>query len=413
MFYVENQLDPQRKNTWIAGNLALVKIIADASKTSSVASLQENIKLLMNANLKIGNHEAVFNLLNSPQNSVILPRKSFENKLVGYLKSDETPDFSLPINKGEWLNYHTQLSFNFYLIALILILLEICILSMLVFYAWIVWRFTLPLRHFKKSAEKLGIDMNVELLDASGPLIVKETALVMNRMQKRIQDLINTRTKMLAAISHDLRTPITRLKLQAQFIDNVEQSQKINANLDEMEMMIASILNFSKHDSTLEKNVTFDISSLLQSICYDFQDLGRDVTYEAEVQREVIYGRLISLKRTFTNLIENGIKYGNKVVVKLISDKQKIIITIEDYGSGLPEEDLKKVFEAYYRSSQSIESNISGTGLGLTIAHEVILAHEGEILLENREEKSGLRVTIKLPRRHQPISLPNMTSKLS
>ena len=219
----------------------------------------------------------------------------------------------------------------------------------------------------------------------------------MNNMQRRIQDLMNSRTLLLAAISHDLRTPITRLKLRAQFIQDAEHSEKIIQDLDEMEAMIIEILSFAKNDVALEKITKFDINALLLSVCYSFIDRGYSITMNWNQSNISFFGRSIALKRTFINLIENAIKYAGQAQVTLLQNNDQIIIVVEDNGPGIPEEDLQKVIQPYYRSIHAANSNKTGVGLGLTIVDEVVKSHNGMLILANRKPMAGLQATIILP----------------
>jgi signal transduction histidine kinase len=216
-------------------------------------------------------------------------------------------------------------------------------------------------------------------------------------MQQRITDLIRERTQMIAAISHDLRTPITRLKLRAQFIDDPTLYNKIIGDLDEMESMVAETLNFASDEHQKEKKVWLDVNALLQSLCSDMQDMGFTVIYHDPVSRLPLFARSICLKRAFTNLIHNGVKYGDRVVVSAHKDDTGLTIIIEDEGPGLSDEQIKQVFKPFYRLESSRSRQTGGIGLGLAVVEDIIRAHHGTVTLTRRTQAKGLCVTVHFP----------------
>lgn len=286
------------------------------------------------------------------------------------------------------------LKHSFFNLPLLIVLFEILMNGLIIFYFWSKNRFIAPLENFKLSAERVARDLNADLCVESSSALVQETADAMHKMQRRIQDLINSRTQLLAAISHDLRTPITRLKLRAQFLTDAEHAKKIMEDLDEIDLMISEILSFARHDMAAEKSIKFDLKALLLSVCYSFIDRGYPIEMKLCYANMPFFGRSIALKRTFINIIENAIKYAGHAQVALSQADESIIIIIEDTGPGVPEAELEKVFQPYYRAATSQRS--PGTGLGLTIAYDVIHSHNGTVSLKNRTE-GGLHVKIILP----------------
>ncbi len=301
-------------------------------------------------------------------------------------------------------HYDIQAGESFYSFLSYLILLELSLLGLYLFYVFSLQRFKEPLQNFKASAEKLGIDVNTPPTPIFGPKIVRDAANAINKMQLRIRELITTRTQLLAAISHDLRNPITRLKLRTQFIEDKVMAEKIQNDLTDMEMMINSVLNFASEDSLQEQKISLDIVSLLSSICEDFIDEGQAVTMNIPSERHIILGKRLALKRTFTNLIQNALKYGKNADVTLSVTQTHIIIMIEDNGPGIPENEISQVFQPFYRTSTA-RKNHAGFGLGLSIAQEVIHGHQGFISLENRA-KGGLRTKIKFLSFNKLIPIP-------
>ncbi len=303
---------------------------------------------------------------------------------------------SYQLPSGNWLNLTAHIKTNALEMQLFLIILELVVAVALLFSAWSVARFTGPLKHFKLAAERLGVDLHSESISVYGPSIVRETANAMNQMQKRIQNLLSNRTQMLAAISHDLRTPITRLKLRAQFISAPEEYEKTINDLDEMEKMISQILSFAKAEFENEEKVKLDLQSLLVSICDEMQDMGHDAQYIGTLSRVTFYGRTLALKRAFTNVVNNAIKYGQHVQVNLQYDNDLITILVRDDGPGIPENELEQVFDPFYRTDRARSSNTGGVGLGLAVTLDIIRAHSGKIILSNNPE-GGLttRITFK------------------
>ncbi len=261
---------------------------------------------------------------------------------------------------------------------------------------WAVWRATQPLGLFTEAAQRLGRDVNTPDLPEDGPVEVRRAAHAFNVMQARLRAFVNDRTQMLAAISHDLRTPITRLKLRAEFIDDEETQRKTLADLEEMESMIAATLAFARDDSAAEKRTSVDLAAMLQSLCDDALDAGSDAAYQGP-DHCAFLGGPIGLKRLFSNVIENALKYGKRAGVTLIVSASDVVIRVEDEGPGIPEDEREKVFRPFHRVERSRSRDTGGVGLGLSVARSVARAHGGEVTLTNRPE-GGLRVEVHLPR---------------
>jgi len=322
-----------------------------------------------------------------------------ELKIIQWFKAHpRSRRIALKLNKKKWLNIIIMapkerfwwLMVGFGLLAIILIIL-IALLC-----AWAVKRSTVSLTDLAKAAKHLGVDINAPALTKTKNKELNEIITAFNQVQIRIRKLVVDRTQMLAAISHDLRTPITRLKLRAESLEDAKQYEKIIADLEEMEDMITSVLIFSREDACHEALEHFDLNALLESLCNDLIDTGFDILYRSEIDRLPFFGCIGALKRTFTNLINNAVKYGKRAEVYLKRKNNTITIEIDDNGPGIPEEDIAKVFEPFYRVDQSRSRKTGGTGLGLTIARDIVHAHGGDISLMNRVE-GGLRVIVSLP----------------
>ena len=260
---------------------------------------------------------------------------------------------------------------------------------------WVAQRVTAPLRRFSGAAARLGTDVNAPPLSEAGPREIRDAAQAFNLMQNRIRRYLDDRTLMLAAISHDLRTALTRLKLRTEFIDDSEQRKKALADLDEMQSMLDSTLSLARDDTEAEPQTKVDLASLLQSLCDDIADTGQCVVYEGP-PRLVYDCRPVALRRALANLIDNAAAYGHEATVTLIDSSDEIRITVGDRGPGIPEAMREQVFTPFFRLEQSRNRETGGTGLGLTVARTIMRSHGGDITLGDRPG-GGLLVDVTLP----------------
>jgi signal transduction histidine kinase len=238
--------------------------------------------------------------------------------------------------------------------------------------------------------------VNAPPLPESGLLEVRRAALAFNQMQERIRRFVEDRTQMIAAIAHDLGTPITRLRLRAEYVEDEEQHQKMLADLSEMEEMMTATLAFARDDGATEPREIFDLNSLLQSICDDLSDAGHTVGFQPEGRLPYAF-RLVALRRAFTNLLDNAVTYGESARLSVEENPEAIVVRIDDDGPGIPAELREEVFKPFQRLEASRSRETGGTGLGLTVARTIIRGHGGDIELKNRTE-GGLRVEVTLPR---------------
>ncbi len=247
-----------------------------------------------------------------------------------------------------------------------------------------------PLAVLAAAAQRLGRDVGAPPVPEEGPREVRAAARAFNEMQTSLRRFVEDRTQMIAAISHDLRTPITRLKLRAEFVDDDEQRAKMLADLDEMEAMIASTLAFARDDATREPRAPVDIAAMLNGLASDF-----GATYSGP-DRLVIQAGPMALKRAFANLLENAQAYAGDARVSLAEAHDGVEIVIDDDGPGIPEAERERVFAPFYRIEHSRNRETGGAGLGLAVARSALRAHGGDIALTNRPE-GGLRITITVP----------------
>ena len=251
---------------------------------------------------------------------------------------------------------------------------------------------TKPIVNLAKAAEKFGRGENIDEYRPSGALEIRQAGLEFDKMRKRIMRHLNQRSEMLSGISHDLRTPLTRLKLQLSFMKDKELSKKMSLDIDEMEKMLNEYLQFTS-SSYLEKDETFDISELIENTInnYDNNNISMKL-----IPRVYMNGRKNLIQRSLNNIIDNSIKYANKINIALSKENNNTIITIDDDGLGIPENEYQNVFKPFYKLAKSRGDSRSSVGLGLSITSDIIKSHGGNIVLE-KSSLNGLRVKVYLP----------------
>ena len=251
---------------------------------------------------------------------------------------------------------------------------------------------TRPITNLAKAAEKFGRGEEVDDYRPSGSLEIRQAGYEFDKMRKRILRHLNQRSEMLSGISHDLRTPLTRMKLQLSFIKDKEISSKLSDDISEMEKMLNEYLQFTS-SSQSEKNEIFDLSKLLNETVerYENNSITKDLT-----QNILINGRKNLLKRSFNNIIDNGLRYGKKINIKLNKNGKNIFILIEDNGPGIPKEEYENVFKPFYKIDKGRGETKSSVGLGLSIASDIIRSHGGYVKLD-KSSMNGLGVKIFLP----------------
>jgi len=251
---------------------------------------------------------------------------------------------------------------------------------------------TRPIINLAKAAERFGRGENIDEYRPSGALEIRRAGLEFDKMRKRIVRHLNQRSEMLSGISHDLRTPLTRLKLQLSFIKNEELSKKMSLDINEMEKMLNEYLQFTS-SSYLEKNETFDISELIENTIYKYNNTN--ISKEL-IPRVYMNGRKNLIQRSLNNIIDNSIKYAKKINLGLSKKSNNIIITIDDDGLGIPRNEYQNVFKPFYKLDKSRGDSKSSVGLGLSITSDIIKSHGGNIVLE-KSPLNGLRVKVFLP----------------
>lgn len=254
---------------------------------------------------------------------------------------------------------------------------------------------TRPLALLAQAAERLGRDIHEPPLVEAGPVEVQQAAWAFNRMQERLLTILRDRTRMLAAISHDLKTPITRLRLRAELLDDQTLKDKLIKDLAEMETMVSATLEFMHNLDDLGPTQSIDMVAMLESMQADAAEIGQPITVSGNA--EPFSGHALPLRRCLANLLDNAVKYGHKAEVLIQDSDDALTIRVRDQGPGIPEDKLIKVFEPFYRLEESRNRDTGGHGLGLSIALSCAQSHGGTLVLSNRPE-GGLEAELILPR---------------
>lgn len=302
----------------------------------------------------------------------------------------------IQLSDGSWLSFSApSRSWGLNETPRVLIIILLVLISTALVALVATRRLATPLQRFTEGARRFGTDFRAPPIDPLGPQEIRQAILAFNAMQAQLQHFIRDRTQMLAAISHDLRAPLTRMRLRGEFIDDVEQQQRLFRDVDEMQAMINSALEFFRDDARLEPATQFDLAELLQTLEDDYRDQGIEIAFSGP-QRLVYFGRPLGLKRVITNLLDNAIKYATEPEMKLVADAGEVRIKVLDRGPGIPDASLEHVFAPFFRMEGSRNKSTGGVGLGLSAARAIVLEHGGELTLRNRW-KGGLQALVVLP----------------
>jgi signal transduction histidine kinase len=276
-------------------------------------------------------------------------------------------------------------------------------LSITIVTAFAARQFSRPIEQLAAAVRQFGLNPKAPPIPEAGPRELQQVTKTFNAMQAQIQKFVAYRTMMLAAISHDLRTPLTRMRLRGEFIEDQEQQARLFRDVDEMRNMVDEALAFFRDDATAEETTSFDLPRVLLTIANDYADQHIGIAY-AGPAHVLYWGRPFTLKRAFTNLIDNAAKYGKNPEIELSCEETALVVAIRDRGPGIPPDALDNVFRPYYRVDKSRNRTTGGVGLGLTVAQAIVQGHGGEIILKNRLE-GGLEARILLPVLRTPVSI--------
>lgn len=260
---------------------------------------------------------------------------------------------------------------------------------------WTTRRIIKPLESFAEASQHFGMNVDAPPMSECGPSEIKRAVQSFNQMQQRIRLFVQERMQMIAAISHDLKTPLTRLRLRTEFIEDESQRNKALEDLQDMQVILDSTLSFAKEHTNNEAHTHVDLAALIQSLCDDLSDAGHDIKYQGP-NRLTYHCAPVSIRRALCNVINNAIQYGQQAEVELHANATQFTILVNDRGPGIPEDKKVQVFSPFFRLEKSRNRETGGTGLGLAVTRTVIRQHGGDIVLADRTG-GGLQVIIKLP----------------
>ncbi|MCK3863832.1 ATP-binding protein [Pseudomonas sp. B329] len=305
---------------------------------------------------------------------------------------------AVPLADGSWLNaVYSKSTHHFSLTSQSLLTLTITAFALSLIAIVVARGITRPMRHLAAAAELLGRGETVPPLAESGPDDIRQTAEAFNRMQARIQRFIEDRIRILAAIGHDLRTPITSLRLRAEFVTDPDIQEKLLVTIEEIRSLTETAITYAREEAPVEPTRAVDVCALVESLCDDLAELGLVVSYSGG-PKTIYRCRPDALRRALRNLIENAVRYGERARVSISYATSSLDIIVEDDGPGIPEIAHEQVFSPFFRLESSRSLATGGVGLGLSIARAIARHHGGDISLNNLQ--SGMRAVLTLPINH-------------
>lgn len=311
------------------------------------------------------------------------------------------------LRDGHWARFDAELPATADTLPWRLVLTLAVLLLATLGLSWLAVRWVVqPLRVLAQAAQSLGEDLARPPLPEDGPTEVRQAAQAFNSMQRRLASIIDERTRMLTALSHDLKTPLTRMRLRTELLDDTEARPRFEADLHEMETMVTQTLDFMRGVGGHEARTALDVNALLVALQADQQAMGRKVVIEGQALLPFA-GMPSLLRRALGNLVDNAVLYGAGATIRVEDTPEHLTLHVLDTGPGLPEADLERVFEPFFRLEASRNRATGGTGLGLSIVRSVARMHGGDVTLHNRAA-GGLDAELKLPRRPASASGPSL-----
>lgn len=354
-------------------------------------------------------------LINDDQVASGMPRGQIQTMLAGRLGSPReirSPNgmagvpqrdspirvFDVRLRDGQWARITVTVNAETPALPSSLIThLSVMLVAVLAVVLIVVRQISQPLQQLADAADALGRDLDAPPLPEQGSAEMRSAAQSFNRMQARIRRLIDERARALAAVSHDLRTPLTRLRLRAELVDDAAVREPLCADLEAMAAMLDSTLDYLRNLHESEAICRIDINALLRSMAEDFEVLGKTIGITGEALSPYP-GRVLALRRAVQNLVDNATKYAVHVGIRVEDTARELRITVEDDGPGIPDAELARITEPYYRPDAARSTDAGGVGLGLSIVRDVALMHGGELLLARTTTGRGLAATLVLPR---------------
>lgn len=321
-----------------------------------------------------------------------------QKKIEKHLRKINGFQIQIQLLDGKWLSLTRAQPNNLLrlpyalLTSLITVLLAVIALSLIAVRA-----ITKPLDELAEGVEKFGLDIQQKPLNINGPYEIQKVTQSFNTMADRLRRFIQERSQALTAISHDLKTPITRLRLRTELLTDAALKKKFTDDLIDMEQMVQSTLGYIRGTDDSEASQPIDMNALLESIQQDIEQLGYPVILES-TPLQAYAGKPLALKRCLTNVIENAVRYGKKAHISFEESLETLTIRIEDEGPGIPESEYENVFMPFYRLDPARQRHAGGSGLGLSIARNIARAHGGDVTLGSGEN-GGLKVTITLSKK--------------
>ena len=367
---------------WIAPRMPQARLVGDAA--TPVGRVHTDTRTLVAGDLFVALQGERYDA------NQFLPQAHAAGAVAAIVRTE------VQLRDGEWARFDTELpaapqALPWRLALTLAVLLASVLALSYVAVRWVVR----PLQQLTQAAQALGQDLNRPPLPEEGPREVQQAARAFNTMQQRLAAFIDERTRMLTALSHDLKTPLTRMRLRADLLDDDEQRLRFESDLKEMEAMVTQTLEFMRGLGGNEPQQPVDMMALLAALQADNQAMGRSVVVEGRATRPCV-GVPSLLKRALGNLVDNAVLYGGRATVRVEQTPDRLVLRILDDGPGIPEAELERIFEPFARLETSRSRATGGTGLGLGIARNIARTHGGDVVLHNRRE-GGLEARVTLP----------------